>query len=147
MSREYPRNPIIGVGALVVKGGKILLVKRRNDPGRGLWSIPGGCQRVGESLEDAAIREVKEETGVSVKIVKLLEVRDYIVRDRWGEVKCHYVLIDFLAKPLGGELEPSSDVEDARWVSLDDASSLPLTEPMRDLLLELKKRGLKELEG
>ena len=97
VAREYPSRPIVGVGVLVKRGDKVLLVRRRFDPGRGKWSIPGGLVELGETVRGAALREVYEETGLNVKLDRLLGVVDYIERDKRGRVRFHYVLVDFLA--------------------------------------------------
>ena len=140
--REYPERPLVGVGALVVRGDEVLLVRRANEPGKGLWSIPGGLQDVGETLEEAARREIREETGIDVEIGDLIEVRDLIVRDRSGKVKFHYVLVDFLARPMGGEISASSDVLEVRWVKIDEVKRYPMTETTRRLIEKLKSKGL-----
>lgn len=134
--RLYPERPLVGVGALVQMGGKILLIRRAEEPGKGLWSIPGGLIEVGETLRDAVKREVEEETGISVEVGELIDVMENIIRDDDGKVKFHYVLIDFEAKPASEniELTPSSEVLEARWFTPDEIRNIPLTRTVRLLL-------------
>lgn len=142
LGREYPKQPIVSVGALVLKDGKILLVKRANEPGKGRWSIPGGVVELGERLEDAVKREVKEETNLDVSVGKMLDVVEVIRRDGMGNVVFHYVIIDYIASVVGGELFPSSDVEDARWVTIDEALNMDITESLRMMLKKIKDGSL-----
>ncbi|MFQ5882305.1 MAG: NUDIX hydrolase [Candidatus Methylomirabilales bacterium] len=128
MSREYPPRPIVAVGAVVVKAGKVLLVRRRRDPNRDLWSLPGGAVSLGEGLREAVAREVKEECGIEVEVEELVEVLDRIHADREGRIRYHYVIIDFLASWRRGRLQAASDISEARWVDLGMVGDLPLTE-------------------
>lgn len=125
--RRYPQVPLVGVGAVVVQGERILLVQRANEPGRGLWAFPGGVLQLGETLAEAACREVREECGLDVRVGQTLGVFDLILRDEGGQVQYHYVLVDLLATPVGGELRISSDILDARWVTVDELDRLPTT--------------------
>jgi 8-oxo-dGTP diphosphatase len=121
-SREYPQAPIAGVGAVILDGGRVLLVRRGREPLKGEWSIPGGAVELGESLEAAVLREVFEETGIEVETQAIVEVVDKIVvHDE--RVRYHYVLIDFLCKVTGGELTPGSDADDARWIGHEELNS------------------------
>ena len=103
MKREYPEHPIIGVGAVVVQAGRVLLVRRDTEPLRGEWSVPGGMLELGEKLRDGIRREVQEETGLDVEVGDALDVFDSIFTDALGRTQYHYVLIDYLCKPLSGE--------------------------------------------
>ncbi len=103
-SRRYPDRPIVGVGAVIVQDGAVLLVKRRYPPLAGCWSLPGGTVEVGETLEGALAREMLEETGLEVTVGPVIEVFDRITRDDQGRVRYHYVLVDYLCWPLGGTL-------------------------------------------
>lgn len=128
----------MGVGAIVLDGNeKILLVKRGNEPGRGKWSFPGGLVNVGEAVKDAAKREVKEETGLSVKIGDLAGVVDVVIKDDNEKVQYHYVIIDFFATRESGEISPRSDAEDVRWMLLKDLLSLDVTRTAINLLKQL----------
>jgi 8-oxo-dGTP diphosphatase len=120
--REYPDAPIVGVGAVVLEGNRVLLVRRGNEPLRGEWSIPGGALELGETLEAGVRREVGEETGLEVETKAIVEVLDKIVVED-GRVRYHYVLIDFLCVLAGGDLRFSTDAVDARWVAHEELNS------------------------
>ena len=122
-TRKYPDRPYVGVGAVIVQDGKVLIVKRKYDPLAGQWSLPGGGVELGETLEDSVAREMLEETGLEVAVGPVIEVFDRITRDDRGEVRYHFVLVDYLCWPVGGELQASSAVADARFV---DPSELPI---------------------
>lgn len=121
-TRKYPDRPYVGVGAVIVAEGKVLIVKRKYDPLAGQWSLPGGGVELGETLEESIVREMLEETGLDIEVGPVIEVFDRITRDDDGGVKYHFVLVDYLCWPVGGELRASSDVADARFV---DPSELP----------------------
>lgn len=120
MSREYPDRPVVGVGAVVVRDGKALIVKRAHEPRKGEWSLPGGMLDLGESLEDAARREVKEETGLDVELGPIIETFDRVHRDADGRVRYHFVIVDYVCWPTGGEPVAGSDAEAVAWVSADE---------------------------
>jgi ADP-ribose pyrophosphatase YjhB (NUDIX family) len=135
--RKYPDAPLVGVGAVAVKDGKILVVKRAFEPGAGKWSVPGGLVEIGEKLSDACAREMKEETGIDVQVLELINVFDMIDRDESGRVRYHYVLADFLTKPVGGTETPNAEVSEMRWVTPQQAKALNLTNTARKALEEL----------
>ena len=121
MRREYPDAPIIGVGAVVIDDGKVLLVRRGQEPLKGEWSLPGGALELGETLREGMVREVLEETGLNVVPVAIVEVLDRItLGEPSGRVRYHYVLVDFLCHVAGGTLLGGSDAEEARWVAQED---------------------------
>lgn len=124
--REYPRRPLVGVGALIADSGRIVLVRRGSLPSLGEWSIPGGLVKVGETLKDAVIREAFEETGLQVEPYDLVELLERIFHDQDGRVKYHYVLADYLCRAVGGELIAGSDVTDAAWVDREQLPELGL---------------------
>lgn len=124
-------TPLVGVGVVVVDDGRILLVKRGHDPGKGLWAVPGGKVELGERLRDAAIREVREETGLEIEPGEIVWVGEHIEGER------HIVLIDFAGTVRGGVLAAADDADDARWVALDEAHEYPLTSTMEDLIQTL----------
>lgn len=137
--RLYPKAPLVGVGAVVQRDRKVLLVRRAYEPGRGLWSIPGGLVELGETVREAAKREVEEETGIAVEIGELIGVFDNIVQDEAGKVKFHYVLVDFLASSISTNpvIHPSSEVSEAQWFAPDKLEGLPLTKTAQRLLREV----------
>lgn len=139
MNREYPAHPLVGVGVVVRKEDNVLLVKRANVPGRGLWSVPGGLVKLGEMVQDAALREVKEETGLKVEIDGIFNVVDHVSRDSRGKVRYHYVIVDFRGHPVGGMLRASSDSLDVRWIKLKDLKNYRLTRTLRKTF---KRNGL-----
>jgi 8-oxo-dGTP diphosphatase len=115
MAREYPETPLVGVGAVIVKDSRVLLVRRALEPLKGHWSLPGGLVEVGESLQAGIIREVREETGLEVEPVELIELLDRIHHDG-DRVRYHYVIADYLCRVSGGTLQAASDADAVRWV-------------------------------
>ena len=144
MSREYPTRPIVGVGALILRDGKLLLVKRGSQPGQGKWSIPGGLVELGENVQDAMMRETKEEVNLEVEPVKLMDVFDSITRDGQGRVQYHFVVINFLVRVVGGGLKTASDILEARWVPIDEVEKCDLTEYFR-VFFEKHREKIREL--
>lgn len=138
MKRDYPEHPIIGVGAVIVQAGRVLLVRRDTEPLRGEWSVPGGMLELGEKLRDGVRREVLEETGIEVETGEVLEVFDSIFTDALGRTQYHYVLVDYLCKPLSGEARAGSDVSDVRWVSADALAAMGL----RQSIEQVVRKGL-----
>ncbi|WP_455367873.1 NUDIX hydrolase [[Eubacterium] cellulosolvens] len=134
MKREYPLHPIPGVGAVLIKDKRVLLVRRRHEPGKGLWSIPGGVIEVGEPVKEAAIREVKEETGFDITVEEPLGVTDVIIRDKKERVKFHYILVSFRARIVGGSIAEASAKSEIRWASRAQIETLPITETALKLL-------------
>jgi len=126
MGRSYPRRPIPAVGAVVVKDRDVLLVMRGKNPGYGEWSIPGGAILVGETLEQAVVREIREEVGIQVEPVGLVEALDRIIHDERGMILYHYILLDFLCLYLSGRLKAGSDAIKARWVKDSDIEKYAL---------------------
>ncbi len=126
--RQYPERPILGVGAIIANDGRVLLVERGQDPLKGVWSLPGGVVEAGEQLKDAVRREVREETGLEVEPVSMVEVFERIMPDASGRTEYHYVLIDYLCRVTGGRLHAESDASDARWVPRDELHSYRITE-------------------
>lgn len=135
--REYPDAPLVGVGAVAIKDGKILLIKRAFEPGKGKWSVPGGLVEVGETLYAACAREMEEETGIKIQVLELINAYDMIVPGESGKVKYHFVLVDFLAKPIGGTEKPNIEVLDMKWATYEEARQLEMTNSARKALLEL----------
>jgi 8-oxo-dGTP diphosphatase len=132
--RLYPDRPLVGVGILIRVGEEYLLIKRASEPDKGMWSIPGGMVELGEKVCDAAIREAKEETGLDVELVEDLGVVDKIVNDESGEVKYHFVIIDYLAEPVSGEMHAMDDALEAHWVHPRDFHRYEMSPTLVDLL-------------
>ncbi len=127
-SRRYPERPIVGVGAIIAERGRVLLVERGQEPLKGIWSLPGGAVEVGEHLRDAVRREAREETGLEIEPLSVVEIFERIMPDAAGRTEYHYVLIDYLCRVLGGELHPASDVSRAAWVKRADLANYTITE-------------------
>ncbi|MFQ5909076.1 MAG: NUDIX hydrolase [Thermoplasmata archaeon] len=126
VTRDFPERPVPAVAGIVFRGQEVLLVQRKVPPSAGRWSLPGGAVELGETLHQAVVREVAEETGLEVEPVSLVGVYDNIVEE--GErVRFHYTLVDFVCRLVGGRLHPGSDAGDARWVSLRDLDQVDLT--------------------
>ncbi len=136
-SREYPQAPTAAASAVVVRDRQVLLVRRAHEPGKGEWSIPGGLIEFGETILDAVRREVSEECGIEIDVQRVLGAFDRIVRDADGRVRFHYVLIDVLASPVGGEPRAGSDAEDCRWVTRQEMENLHITSQLRVLLRQV----------
>jgi 8-oxo-dGTP diphosphatase len=134
MKREYPDTPLVGVGAIVIEDDRIVLVKRGHAPSLGEWSIPGGMLEVGETLRQAAVREVLEETGLHVEVGELLGVFDRIVRDADERTLYHYVLIDFLCRRIAGEPQPACDAAEARWFTRGEIGELSLVKETAEVI-------------
>lgn len=146
VKRFYPDQPVIGVGAVITCKGKILLEKRKGEPGRGKWSIPGGLVELGESIEETVIREVKEETGLEVDDPELIDVVDNISTDTDGKIRYHFVIVDFFVKLKGGILKAADDAEDLRWVFFNEVEKYDLTKTFRDFF-EKNRQKLEKLNS
>jgi len=142
LKRLYPDQPIVGVGAVIICNGKILLEKRKSEPGMGRWSIPGGLVELGENIEQAVMREVKEETGLEVEKPELFDVVDNVIRDEDDRIKYHFVMVDYFLKFKSGTLKAASDAEELRWVILDEVEKYDLTSTFRAFF----QRNRQELE-
>lgn len=142
IKREYPSQPLVGVGAVIVEEGRVLLIKRGKAPLRGEWSIPGGMLELGETLRQGAEREALEETGLAVQATELLGVFERIVPDEEKRTLYHYVLIDFLCEWVSGDLRAAGDAADVRWFSSLELENLALPEDTKNVLLTgLEKRS------
>lgn len=132
--RLYPDQPIVGVGGVILDRGKILLEKRKNEPSRGKWTLPGGLVDLGERLEHAVMREVEEETClkcVREEVPRLIDVVDNIDLDEIGKVKYHFVIIDYMIKVRDTTFKVASDAEDLKWVPFEEVEEYDLTSSFR----------------
>ena len=134
--RQYPDAPRPAVGAVVFKGDAVLLVKRANPPSQGVWAIPGGRVRLGETLQAAAEREILEETGVVIRANAPVLVYDVIQKDDRGAVQYHYVIVDLAADYVSGEPRAGDDAADARWITADELARIAVNPATRRLLAE-----------
>ena len=135
-SGAYPDRPFVAVGAVVFKEDKVLLVLRAKPPAENHWTIPGGCVELGETLQEAAEREILEETGLNIKAGEPVYTFDLIERDPNGAILFHYVIVDLAADYLSGELIPGDDATDVCWASFRDVESLKVSDATRKLLKE-----------
>ena len=143
MNRRYPSQPMVGVGAVIVHDGRVLLVRRNREPLKGEWSVPGGLLELGEKLRDGAAREALEETGVGVEVGEVLDVFDSIFRDADGRTEYHFVLVDFLCRAISGEAVAGSDVSEVKWVTEAELDALEL----RASIAKVARTGLAAAKG
>jgi 8-oxo-dGTP diphosphatase len=142
MGREYPENPLVGVGAVIIQENRVLLIRRGQAPLLGEWSLPGGVLECGETLREAVIREVREETGLTVETGEMLGVYERITRSEDGRVRYHYVLIDFLCRPASGDLKAASDAADVRWFAPEQLDELKLRPDTNEVIVKGLKRAM-----
>ena len=134
MSREYPEHPIVGVAAVVLRDGHVLLVQRGREPAKGLWGLPGGMLELGETLAEGVRREVLEECGVEIEVGPLVGVFEPMQRDGDDRLRYHYVVLDYLARYVSGELQAADDADDAQWVALEKLERLPMLAETRAII-------------
>ena len=135
-NREYPDRPIVGVGGVTIREGLVLLMRRAYQPLQGEWSIPGGGLDVGETIAEGVRREVEEETGIQVRVLDHIETFERIVRDDFGHVQYHYVILDYLCEVAGGELCAGGDATDVAWVAEDELPKYSLRETATRVILK-----------
>lgn len=140
--QRYPDSPIVGVGGIVLKNDSLLLVKRGNPPNKGCWGVPGGCLELGETLKEGVAREIFEECGIEVEVGDLFDIFEVFQADVHGNTEFHYVLLDFLAKHVSGNLSTGGDAEDCRFIPLTTIWNYDLTPGVVELLRRMKKRGM-----
>jgi ADP-ribose pyrophosphatase YjhB (NUDIX family) len=143
MRREFPEVPLVGVGAIIIEDDRVVLVKRLHPPLQAEWSIPGGVLEVGELVREAAIREAREETGLTVESGELLGVYDRVLRNAEQQVQYHYVLIDFLCRRVAGELAAASDAAEVKWFRREELPGLKLAADTLDVI----RKGFAKLGG
>lgn len=136
MSRFYPSQPIVGVGIVICRGTQVLLIRRGKAPRKGQWSLPGGAQELGETVFEAAWREAKEETGLDIKVLGLLDVVDSIQNDDDGRVKQHYTLVDVFASAPSGDAIAGDDAEEVAWIDIGEIKSLKLWSETERIIFE-----------
>ncbi len=138
--RLYPSQPAVGVGAVILNSAKILLERRGNDPGRGKWSIPGGLIDLGETPEQSVLREVLEETGLTVSNPELIDVVNSVQCDGAGRIQYHFVIIDYFLRFLSGRPQASSDALDLKWVEIEEVEKFDLTRSFREFMVRNKEK-------
>lgn len=134
MKRDYPDRPLVGVGAVIVHDGRVVIVQRGTEPLKGQWSIPGGALEIGETLRQCAVREALEETGLQVEAGEVLEVFDAIYREPDGRIQYHYVLIDFACRLVSGELKAGGDAVQAKWGALEELKNYEMAETAKKVI-------------
>ena len=139
MKRDYPDRPLLGVGAVIVRHEQFLIVRRANPPLQGQWSIPGGLVETGETTREAVVREIREETGLTIEPIELIEVFERILRDTNSRVQYHYVVIDYLCRIVSGESRPGSDVSEIRWIAFHDLLIQEITPETRNVIQKALK--------
>jgi len=139
--REYPEHPLVGVGGLIHRNGTILLIKRKFEPNKGKWSLPGGLLEIGEDPAEAARREVMEELGLEVELEGLFQVANEVIRDDAGKVKYHFVLLDYLMTPVGERITLNEESEEYSWFQASDVEALNASENTKTVAREFVKRG------
>ena len=132
---EYPKKPRLGVGTVVFRGDEVLVIRRLNEPDRGMWSIPGGGAKPGESLIEGARREVLEECSVDVRIDGVAAVKKIIQKDGEGRVRFHYILVEFYGEYAGGEVEAGTDALEAKWCPIDEVQRLNMPQRVKEVIL------------
>ena len=142
IDRTYPNRPWVAVGVVVVRDGKMLLIQRGKEPGRGLWAVPGGMVELGETSREAAAREAFEETGLTVEVGEVVWIADAVVHDEQGLIRYHNVIVDFLATAPTGEPQCADDAMDVRWIGPDDLSDITVTRSMWPLLEHVFQRRI-----
>ena len=134
MDNSYPEIPKVAVGAVVFKNERVLLVRRGQPPSEDLWAIPGGSVEIGETLQEAAEREILEDTGIQIRAGEPVFTFDTIDRDRSGEIRFHYVIVDLVADYVSGDPKAGDDAAEARWVSAPEINTLQVSAPTLRLL-------------
>ncbi len=132
--RRYPSRPLVGAGAVIHRDGRVLLVRRRNPPNEGKWALPGGLVELGETTQDAAIREAFEETGLRIRVEGLLDVQTDLHKDSGSRLEYHYVLVDYLARPVGGRVKLNSESSESGWFTGRQVHRLTMSGGTRSVL-------------
>jgi 8-oxo-dGTP diphosphatase len=139
-ARSYPERPFLAVSAAIVRAGQVLVVRRAREPADGLFSLPGGVVEIGETLTQALIREVREETSLAIEPVALAGFREAVTRDRDGRVERHFVILPFAARWLAGEIELNEELSEARWLHPTELTGLPTTPGLAEIVATAFRR-------
>ncbi len=140
--RRYPARPIVGVGTVVLDGDMVLMIQRGKPPRQGSWSLPGGAQELGETIREAARREVREETGLEIEIIGLIDVVDSVRPDADDKIEYHYTLIDVAGHAVGGTLMAGGDAQDCRWFTRPEIDAMDIwSETKRIIALAADRYG------
>ena len=139
-ARTYPTRPYLAVSAAIFRNGRVLIVRRARPPAHGLYTLPGGGVELGETLEGAIIREVREETGLEIAPLALVGFREAIARDAAGRVERHFVILPFAARWVGGEIALSEELAEAHWRKLDELTGLKTTEGLAEIIAAAAER-------
>ena len=134
MCRKYPNFPVISAGGIILIDDKVLIIKRKSEPNKGKWSIPGGVIKLGEKIEEGLKREVFEETGLTVEINNLIDIIEKVFKDDNGRIIYHYVILDYLCQCVSGEIRVSSDAEDFMMVGMDELNEFDMVDGMKEVL-------------
>jgi len=132
--RLYPQRPFLAVSAAILRGGKVLIVRRARKPALGVYTLPGGVVEAGETLEDAVKREVREETALEIEPVTLAGHREVIIRDAQGRAERHFVIMSFASRWLSGETQLNDELDEARWIDPGDLAGLKTTEGLAEIV-------------
>ena len=132
--RAYPDRPYLAVSAAIIRGGKVLVVRRARKPAQNLYSLPGGAVELGETMHEAVMREVREETQLEIEPVALAGQRDVIVRDAQGRIERHFVILCFAARWIAGEPVLNEELDDARWLKTGELAALPTTDGLAEIV-------------
>jgi 8-oxo-dGTP diphosphatase len=139
-TRTYPTRPYLAVSAAIFRDGRVLIVRRGRPPAQGLYTLPGGGVELGESLEQAVIREVREETGLAIAPLALVGFREAIARDAAGKVERHFVILPFAARWIGGEIALNEELAEAQWRTPDELAGLKTTEGLAQIVAAAAER-------
>jgi len=141
VKRRYPQSPIASVAVCVLNGQRILVAKRANPPSQGLWSVPGGMVELGETLQEAARREINEECGIRIEVGEIFNVENLIVPDEKGRIQFHYIITYLVAHYTSGEARPDSDALDVRWATPQELNNLDMHPVVRKNMLKAFEIG------
>ncbi len=139
-ARTYPTRPYLAVSAAIFRAERVLIVRRARPPAQGLYTLPGGLVELGETLVEAVVREVREETGLTIEPVALAGYREAVLRDAAGRIERHFVILPFAARWLAGEVALNQELAEARWLLVSELAGLPTTEGLADIVAAARER-------